>query len=281
MAGTGRRKTGAAGWVAKAMLAASVVAAPAPALSEAAPLPRTVLALYDGAREPAPDRTRIHRYAEMVLNHLGFVLAYRDVRGRLPPPGEVADYAAVLTWFSGPLDDRAAYLAWAQAAAPSARRLIVLGAVGGAFWTDDARAMNAILGRIGLAHERRAVELTLGTRTLDDAPRLTRFERERDPVVPPYEVVWAARSDVEPWLRLAVPSQEGAGTSVAVGLSPRGGYAAGGFEIAEDLGHDRVRWLIDPFAFLGGSCRPRRGPFPTSPPCPAAASPSATSRAMG
>lgn len=262
MAGTRRLQTGTAGWVAGTLLAASVVAAPVPALSEPEPLPRTVLALYDGAREPAPDRTRIHRYAELVLNHLGFSLAYRDVRGRLPPPGEVAAYAAVLTWFPGPLEDRSAYLAWAQAAVPAARRLIVLGAVGGAFWTDDAGTMDAILGRIGLAHERRAVELTLGTRTLDDAPRLTRFERERDPVVPSYEVVRAARDDVEPWLRLAIPAREGGGTSVAVGLSPRGGYAAAGFEIAEDLGHDRVRWLIDPFAFLGRILSPAPWPVP-------------------
>ncbi|MCJ2077312.1 hypothetical protein MKK68_16950 [Methylobacterium sp. E-016] len=257
-----RRGTRFAGWVATVLLAASIAAAPCPARSEATPIPRTVLALYDGAREPALDRTRIYRYAEMVLNHLGFAVAYLDVRGRLPPPQEVSGYAAVLTWFSGPLDDRGAYLAWAQAAAPATRKLIVLGAVGGAFWTDDARAMDAILGRIGLVHGRRAVELTLGTGTLDDAPRLTRFERNRDPVVPPYEVVRAASGDVETWLRLSIPAHEGGGTAVAVGVSPRGGYAAAGFEIAEDLGHDRVRWLIDPFAFLGRILSPAPWPVP-------------------
>ncbi len=262
MGGTERPVTGVAKWIAKALLAASVVTAPTPALSEPAALPRTVLALYDGSREPAPDRTRIHRYAEMVLNHLGFVLTYRDVRGRLPSASEVAGYAAVLTWFSGPIEDRGAYLVWAQGAAPAARKLIVLGTVGGAFWTDDARAMDALLTRIGLVHERRAVELTLGTETLDDAPRLTRFERDRDPVVPTYEVVRAARSDVEPWLRLAIPFHEGAGTAIAVGVSPRGGYAAAGFEIAEDLGHDQVRWLIDPFAFFGRILSPAPWPVP-------------------
>ena len=253
MVGLGRWIAKAVRWSCATYLALALPSAgsAAPSRPEGAALPRAVLAVYDGEREPAPADTRIHRYAESVLNHLGFTVVYRDIRGQLPSPAEVRAYAAVLSWFSTQPTARRAYLSWAAAAAPAARKVIVLGAVGGAFWTDDARAMRAILGTIGLEHEGRAVELTLGTGMLEASSRLTRFERERDPVVPTYEVVRAARSDVDAWLRLSVPAREGGGTSVAVAVSPRGGVAAAGFEIAEDPGRDRARWLIDPFAFFG------------------------------
>lgn len=37
---------------------------------------REILAVYDGREEPRPDQTRIHRFAEMPLNHLGLVVTY-------------------------------------------------------------------------------------------------------------------------------------------------------------------------------------------------------------
>ena len=246
----------------RALLMVAIAIAPATAAPQDAPLPRTILALYDGTRESTPDQTRIHRYAEVVLNYLGYAVTYRNIRGRLPPPSEIQGYAALLTWFAAPLEDNGSYLSWAKVAAPMARRLIVLGSVGGAFWTNDAGAMNAILGVIGLEHERRIVELTLGTEVSETSPRLTQFEREQDPIIPPYEVVRAVRADVEAWLRLTLPVHERAGTSVAVGVSPRGGYAAMGFEIVEDLGHGRVRWLIDPFTFFGRILSPEPWPVP-------------------
>src|SRR5215470_16288338 len=78
---------------------------------------REILALYDGAREGAADATRIHRFAELPLNHLGYILHYHDVRAGLPELREVARYAGVLTWFIGPLADGDSYLSWADLAA--------------------------------------------------------------------------------------------------------------------------------------------------------------------
>ena len=53
----------------------------------AEPVRREILALYDSREEPRPDQTRIHRFAEMPLNHLGLVVTYWDVNAGLPPRG--------------------------------------------------------------------------------------------------------------------------------------------------------------------------------------------------
>ncbi len=241
-----------------AVVGSLCLAAPCPSPALAAesrdeePVARTVLALYDGAREPDPADTRVHRYAEAVLNHLGFVVAYHDIREPLPDPETVRTYAGLLTWFAAPPAARGRYLAWAETAVRSARKLIVLGATGGEFWSADMRGIQAILGEIGLTHDRRAIEATLGTRVVAEQRGLTRFERAPDPVVPGYDVVHATvRAEADVWLELGVPDRAGGGASVAVAVTRRGGYAAAGFELAEDRGLDRARWLIDPFAFFG------------------------------
>ncbi|MDO9426371.1 MAG: hypothetical protein Q7T93_06020 [Methylobacterium sp.] len=256
-------------WLAGAALAAMPAAA-APVAGETVAkeivakeiVAREILALYDGAQEQAPDRTRIHKYAEVVLNHLGYAVVYRDVRDPLPEPGAVARYAGILTWFAAPPAARGPYLAWARIAARSARRVVILGSTGGAFWSDDHPAINAVLSELGLRHERRAIELTLGTEAVPVSKRLTAFERGLDPVLPTYDVVTAMRSDVEPWLHLTIPRREGGGTSVVVATGPRGGYAASGFEIVEDGGLGRSRWLIDPFAFFARALRSEPWPIP-------------------
>src|ERR1700738_4512097 len=68
---------------------------------EPIPVKREVIALYDGAQEGDADLTRIHRFAEMPLNHLGFILRFHDIRTKLPEPAEMERYRGVLTWFAG------------------------------------------------------------------------------------------------------------------------------------------------------------------------------------
>jgi len=51
---------------------------------QAIPVKREILALYDGAQEGDADFTRIHRLAEMPLNHLCFILRFHDIRSKLP-----------------------------------------------------------------------------------------------------------------------------------------------------------------------------------------------------
>jgi hypothetical protein len=52
---------------------------PVQAQQAQAEVKREILALYDSAQEGTDaNRTRIHRYAELPLNHEGFVVDFRD-----------------------------------------------------------------------------------------------------------------------------------------------------------------------------------------------------------
>jgi hypothetical protein len=59
--------------IAGVALAGAAAAQPLTRVTALPPLKREILALYDGREEPRPDQTRIHRFAEMPLNYLGFV----------------------------------------------------------------------------------------------------------------------------------------------------------------------------------------------------------------
>src|ERR1700760_2109803 len=104
-----------------------------PAQAEQAPaeVKREILALYDSAQEgPDANLTRIHRYAELPLNHEGFAVDLHDIRQGLPDLARLERYRAVLTWFSAPVSDPDSYLAWATRATRKNIRYIILGEVG-------------------------------------------------------------------------------------------------------------------------------------------------------
>src|SRR5262245_8141824 len=84
-------------------LAPSVAVADATgAISSPAPIKREILAIYSGHEEPAPDRTRIHRFVEMPLNYLGYVVTYWDINTGLPTPERTANVHGVVSWFQRP-----------------------------------------------------------------------------------------------------------------------------------------------------------------------------------
>ena len=61
--------------------------------------PGGIVAVFDGNADREPRFTRIHRYAELPLNYLGYQVDYLDL-SRAPLPAELdADVAAVLVWF--------------------------------------------------------------------------------------------------------------------------------------------------------------------------------------
>ena len=81
------------------------------ACRDVAEIPRTILALYDGARSSEPRYTPIHRYAEMPLNHLGYRLVYHDISTGTPPPPD-APLAATISWFNGAVGDPVGFATW-------------------------------------------------------------------------------------------------------------------------------------------------------------------------
>ena len=67
--------------------------APAKRASQGAVLvKRKILALYDGSRIKETANTRIHKQAEMPLNHMGYEVRYWDINKHFPKPEDLVGY---------------------------------------------------------------------------------------------------------------------------------------------------------------------------------------------
>ena len=224
--------------------------APATAQEET-PVKREILALYDGAQEGDANSTRIHRFAELPLNHLGLVLRFHDVREKLPEPAEIARYRGVLTWFAGPVPHSETYLAWASRVSQLNVRYVILGDVGVPINAYDILVVNRLLALAGVRHTGEYIAPTLGTRVAQIDPGLVEFECRLDPVLPDYPVVQASGANARIGVTLETPPNDGGRTSVLVAIGAKGGYAALNYEMR----HPRPplyqgRWLINPFDFF-------------------------------
>jgi hypothetical protein len=215
------------------------------------PVKREILALYDGAQEREPDFTRIHRFAEMPLNHLGFILRFRDIRAKLPDTAEIERYRGVLTWFVGSVSDSDRYLDWAVRVARMNVRYVILGDVGIAINSNTINAVNSILALAGVRHTGEYVGPTLGTHVAQEDGTLVGFECRLGPVLPDYPLINATGPSIEIGVMLETPSSDGRRKTIPVAVGERGAYAALNYELC----HSRPplyqgKWLINPFAFF-------------------------------
>ncbi|WP_447971626.1 bifunctional glycoside hydrolase 114/ polysaccharide deacetylase family protein [Nitrospira sp. M1] len=64
-------------------------------------MPRKILSIYDGARDPESGHSDLHRFLDFPLNHLGYVSKHWDVRTSLPDYPLIGRYAGIVVWVSG------------------------------------------------------------------------------------------------------------------------------------------------------------------------------------
>jgi hypothetical protein len=233
------------------------------ATQESIPVKREILALYDGAQEGSAELSRIHRFAELPLNHLGFIVKFRDVGKGLPSLAEMERYRGVITWFAGAIANSDAYLAWANQVSRKNLRYVILGHIGVAPDTANLLVVNRLLGTIGVRYTGDYVMPTLGTRIVYKDPGLMEFECSLDSVLPDYPVIAATGPGTRIGLMLETPASDGRRSSVLVAVGGRGGYAAFGYEFC----HQRPplylgKWLLNPFAFFSAAFDANGQPVP-------------------
>jgi hypothetical protein len=221
------------------------------AAQDSIPVKREILALYDGAQEGSAELSRIHRFAELPLNHLGFIVKFRDIGKGLPSLAEMERYRGVITWFAGTIANSDAYLAWANQVSRQNLRYVILGHIGVAPDTANLLVVNRLLGTIGVRYTGDYVAPTLGTRIAYKDSGLIEFECSLDSVMPDYPVITATGSGTRIGLMLETPISDGRRPAVLVAVGGRGGYAAFGYEFC----HQRAplylgKWLLNPFAFF-------------------------------
>jgi hypothetical protein len=242
-----------------AFLVAALASLPIAAQAPANPVRREILVLYDGREESVADNTRVHRFAEMPLNHLGFVTSYWDVRKGLPDEDRLADARGVLTWFMNeqPRD----LFAWLQDAAARGLRIVILGEGGYPNGSDFQNEANRLFSWIGFEFAGAPIDLTYATRVVD-RDGMIGFERDLDPVLPQYPLVNVVGADVTPHLTLERRETNARTTTTVVLTSPRGGFAATGYFQYDVPGTEISQWIVDPFAFFTAAFGPLAGPIP-------------------
>jgi hypothetical protein len=215
------------------------------------PVKRRILGMFDGSREADAAVTRIHRFAELPLAHLGYVVEYHDVREPLPPVETMADFAGVVSWFDAPMAAGERYLVWAAHVANAGTPFAVLGDPGVAVTPRTLLALNLFLAPLGLRHTGLVVAPARGSRVGTIDRTLVGFECEPDPMLPDYAVMETLADDIRLGLEIVAPPLLAKRAVPVVAVSRRGGYAALNYEFCHaNAKYEVGRWLIDPFAFF-------------------------------
>lgn len=216
--------------------------------------PRRVLVLYNGGETVALNYTNAHRYLQMPLNHMGYLVEYADTRQPLPQGIYRDRYAGVVTWFSGflPATKGKELSRWLLARAGEGMPLALIddfGFLPDRSWTEQLGLQVGDLGMQGTLQTIRQHPM-MGFEIAPPMPG-----REYEPVRITNK--WSAQAT--PLLELQ--DQRGQ-RAVAGAIMPWGGFVLDPFVLVTLPGTDQQRWVIDPFTFLTQALRLPPMPVP-------------------
>lgn len=228
-------------------------------MADLQPVRREILAIFDGREEAKADSTRIHRFVEMPLNHLGFVVSYWDIANGPPPSERTSNILGVVTWM-----DRAQspeFYVWAQALVAHGARMVVLGE--GGFSPVDRPPPEAqlLFNAIGFRVLGPFANLTHLTRVVH-RDHVIGFERPLDPALPGYPIVSVIDNDVTSHLTLEHHEAGATFQSSVVLTGSRGGFAASEYIVYVEPVTQQTKWIVDPFAFFKSAFGAPSGPIP-------------------
>jgi hypothetical protein len=224
---------------------------------DAAPLPRTIIALYDSQHEGDPRYTRTHRFLEMPLNYLGFIVEYHDIRKPLPAIDQ--SVRGVLVWFLSDteLDDPVFLFDWLHQALDLKKKLLVMGGIGASEKyresVENMESVNRLMHRIGV-HDRNSWVSIIHDAKLENLnPPLLNFERNYDGEIVPFSATNVAASNARSHLKMIVPQYEEPVSDLII-TNDNGGYIARDYGIFQLFDDDAelvlTQWFINPFLFL-------------------------------
>ncbi len=209
------------------------------------PVARRILILHNSNETPSLRYSSAHRYVQMPLNYMGYVVDYADILEPLPTNIHPDRYAGIVTWFSGffPEDKDQLYGQWLIQRMDEGLPVAVLDN-----WGKEPGAR--LSRRLGLEpNAEDPVE-----------PLTTTFLH---PMMGLESPVPARQSD----LRVLTPEMAAQATPlvelhdasgqqyVGAAITPWGGFVMESNNILEIPGTEQSRWVVDPFTFLQQSLR--------------------------
>jgi polysaccharide biosynthesis protein PelA len=226
---------------------------------------REILALYDSQHEKTPQTTRIHQFAEMPLNWLGYKITYVDVNGALPDPADLGRYRGILTWFVEPMqrpERIESYLDWLDKATARGTRYVFIAEVAPPLMVANQPQLTRILGRLGLRPTSQYVNVTHTAKVLTNNPEMVGFERPLDKALPDFRVFGLIADKTTVHLSVRAPARFGGETAALIVTNAAGGYMADEYSIYFEPNTDRVRWTANPFLFFKLAFGEDRFPVP-------------------
>jgi hypothetical protein len=216
------------------------------------PLPRTILAIYDSLEDDDIRTTRIHRLAEMPLNHLGLVVRYHDIQKGLPSSEDLKGVRGVLSWFqSEKMPYPIKYIEWAAGIIDRGIRLVMFGNPG-IFYDMQKRAtplpeINRLLGKLGLETDNFWKAITYDVSLIYKDPSMVEFERTFRDIFSPFQRIWTREESTISYLSAGWDKDLKSSSDLVV-IGPNGGYVASGFAIFQN--REFQQWYINPFEYF-------------------------------
>lgn len=217
--------------------------------------PRTVIAVYDSSESDSlgKARNRIHRFAEMPLNYLGFKLKYYDLQSDVLP-SDLSGAAGVFSWFEDDrMKDPEEYMRFIFKAAEMNVPVVMFDRPGFMFdlsgVPSDPALIETTFLKLGFYYRDEGVDSQLRIKVLEKDPSMTEFERKLDGEAENYFAITPADPEnTKVYLKLGLKGSAGSvGTPVAV--SPQAGIVLGNYAVFTS-NDDRGQWRIDPFQFF-------------------------------
>jgi len=226
---------------------------------------RRILALYDSAEEKNPKKTLIHENAEVILNHLGYIVDYADVRSGLPDSSEMRNYRAVITWFQDNiLNEPEKYCMWLINQIKHGKKIIILDQFGA--FEDELRTpvdnglIESVFAEFGVQYMGNETENPLLIETVFKDEKMVEFERKLYMETNYFAQVRQIDPSLKVYLKLKridIPDSD----SCAVFSSKAGAMALPGYARYYNETNYKKQWRINPFLFFGEILR-EEYPFP-------------------
>ncbi len=209
-------------------------------------VPRRILGLYDGREAAEPSELKIHRFAVMPLNHLGYTVELRDMRRPLPDLIMEGRYAGVVVW---PFTEKSAGPGFGDWLAKTVREGVKV-----AFLESFGMPVAGFPTGMGLTSP------VMGTpqppfRVLEKSAMMG-FETPPVPLPDAFQPVALKVGNV----LLKIADRQGAVSEMA-GIASWGGYALYPFVLGPVL-DERTAWVVDPFRFFREAFRLPQAPAP-------------------
>ena len=213
--------------------------------------PRRVLLVYDSSESPGLNYANAHRFLQMPLNHMGYVVEFADVRKPLPQQIWGDRYAGIASWFSGGIPDNFGrpYGKWLIDRIDQETPIAIIGDLG---FSPDRNFLQKLGLRASIAGTPSRLDIRgkhpmLG---FEFQPQSNRAE------IPPFS---SSTVDATPLIELRDQNNN---AYLGGALMPWGGFILDPFALIEIPASEQARWVIDPFAFLRQSLRLPSIPVP-------------------